>query len=108
VSRAALVSRGEADFALEGVLDFDSVAALLTDGERMLDGSGRLNLDLGAVREANSAGLALLLEWLDQARQRRRPLLLLNLPDSLKRLAALANVSELLPLAEEGGTHNIA
>ena len=100
MSGAVLVSRGEAGFALEGVLDFDSVASLLAEGERMLTGSGRLDLDLGAVREANSAGLALLLEWLDLARQRRLELRLHNLPDSLKRLAALANVDDFLMLAD--------
>lgn len=98
MSGATLASRGEGSFVLEGILDFDSVASLLTDGERMLAGSGHLDLDLGAVHEANSAGLALLLEWLDLARQRKRTLRLHNLPDSLVRLAALANVSDILPL----------
>lgn len=99
MSGASLVPRGDASYALEGVLDFDSVANLLADGERMLAASGRLELDLGAVREANSAGLVLLLEWLDLARRRGLVLRVHNLPASLARLASLANVRELLPLA---------
>jgi phospholipid transport system transporter-binding protein len=100
VSGAALVRRGDASYALEGVLDFNSVASLAAQGERMLGGSGRLDLDLRAVREANSAGLGLLLEWLELARRGGRTLRLHHLPDSLLRLAALANVARLLPLAD--------
>jgi phospholipid transport system transporter-binding protein len=100
VSTAALVDRGQARWSLEGVLDFESVAPLVPQGERMLCAAAPLDLDLSAVREANSAGLALLLEWAEMARSREKVLRLHNLPDSLKRLAALANVSHLLPLAD--------
>ena len=72
MSRATIVSRGPGHYALEGVLDFQSVASLLSEGESMLAGQGMLDLDLGDVRESNSAGLALLLEWLDLARRRGR------------------------------------
>lgn len=87
-------------FALEGVLDFRTVCALLRDGERMLAGEGPLAIDLAAVHEANSAGLALLLEWTDLAQRRGRPLHLYNLPESLVHLAELANLGPLLPLAD--------
>ena len=87
-------------FALEGVLDFGTVRALLRDGERMLAGEGPLAIDLAAVHEANSAGLALLLEWVDLAQRRGRPLHLYNLPESLVHLAELANLGPLLPLAD--------
>ena len=87
-------------FALEGVLDFGTVCALLRDGERMLAGEGPLAIDLAAVHEANSAGLALLLEWIDLAQRRGRPLRLYNLPESLVHLAELANLGPLLPLAD--------
>jgi phospholipid transport system transporter-binding protein len=100
VSRAVIIARGDSSYAIEGVLDFDSVASLVAEGERMLSGSGRIDVDLGAIREANSAGLALVLEWMDMARRRRRDLRLHNLPESLMRLASLANVSGLLPLAD--------
>lgn len=100
MSRATIVSRGPGHYALEGVLDFQSVASLLSEGESMLAGQGMLDLDLGDVRESNSAGLALLLEWLDLARRRGRVLRLHNLPDSLMRLAVLANVTSLLPLTD--------
>jgi phospholipid transport system transporter-binding protein len=105
VSQAQLLYQGRSQegvsrYALEGVLDFQSVPSLLSDGNRMLAGEGPLDLDLVAVREANSAGLALLLEWIDLAGRRRRPLRLYNLPESVVNLADLANVGPLLPLAD--------
>ena len=99
MSGAAIVSRGERGFGLEGVLDFDSVATLMPEGGRLLTGPGPLDVDLQGVREANSAALALLLEWLEMARQRKLVLRFHNLPDSLVRLAALSNVTGLLPVA---------
>jgi phospholipid transport system transporter-binding protein len=99
MSGAAIVARGETGFELEGVLDFDSVAELAFEGRRLLVGPGPLDLNLAGVREANSAALALLLEWLETARQRKLMLRIHNLPDSLVRLAELSNLTALLRLA---------
>jgi len=93
-------SEGVARYALVGVLDFQTVPGLLPDGQRMLEEEGPLDLDLVEVREANSAGLALLLEWIDLAGRRGRFLRLYNLPESLANLADLANLGPLLPLAD--------
>ena len=104
MSRARLQSRGQSEgvarYGLVGVLDFQTVPGLLPDGQRMLAGEGPLELDLVEVREANSAGLSLLLEWIDLAGRRGRPLRLYNLPESLANLADLANLGPLLPLAD--------
>ncbi len=93
-------SQGLSRYALAGVLDFQTVPSLLPNGNRMLAGEGPLDLDLVEVHEANSAGLALLLEWIDLAGRRGRPLRLYNLPESLVNLADLANLGPLLPLAD--------
>lgn len=94
------LSEGVSHYALMGVLDFQTVPSLLPHGKSMLEGDGPLDLDLVEVREANSAGLALLLEWIDLAGRRGRPLRLYNLPESLANLADLANLGPLLPLAD--------
>lgn len=100
MSQARLRSLGGSRYALEGVLDFQSVPDLIPPGAGMLAGSGPLDLDLVGVHEANSAGLALLLEWLDQAGRRGRSLRFYNLPQSLAHLADLANLGDLLPLGD--------
>lgn len=85
---------------IEGPLDFDSVSHLLAAGESLLTGSGPLQIDLGGVTTVNSAGLALLLEWMDVARSRGIHICYTNVPVSLQRIAAFSNVAALLPIAE--------
>ena len=89
---------------LAGVLDFDTVARLAVEGDVLLRtaaarGQTSLVIDLAAVERANSAGLALLLEWLEMARARGLSLSYAHLPDSLRRLAAVSNLNDLLPPA---------
>lgn len=102
MSSAALLRNGPAHFVVEGVLDFTSVAPLVAMGERLFPGEGRLDIDLRGVSTANSAGLALLIEWLDLARRRNLSLRFRNLPESLRRLAALTNLTGVLPVVNGG------
>jgi phospholipid transport system transporter-binding protein len=102
MSRASIVSHGESRFAVEGSLDFESVVTLAEEGRRLFSGPGVLEVDLLGVSEANSAGLALLLEWLDIARGRKLELRFRNLPGPLSRLAELTNLRGLLPVSDGG------
>jgi phospholipid transport system transporter-binding protein len=103
MSGAVVVSKGRARFGVEGVLDFSTVTKLAAEGERLFTGEGRVVVDLQGVRSANSAGLALLLEWMDLARRRKLSLRFRNPPESLVRLADLANLSALLPVDRGNG-----
>ena len=98
--KARLIATGQRDARVEGPLDFDTVGPLLAAGEALLRRPGALRIDLGGVSAANSAGLALLLEWLDIARSRRITLSYLQLPESLRRIAAFSNLEALLPVEE--------
>jgi phospholipid transport system transporter-binding protein len=99
LSSASLLPGTYNGFAVRGVLDFATVASLAAEGERLLTGPGAVEIDLSGVTSANSAGLALLLEWLDLARRRQLRLRFRNLPEPLVRLAELTNLTEVLPLA---------
>lgn len=92
-------------WTLAGVLDFDTVGRLAVEGDVLLRtaavrGQKQLLIDLSGVERANSAGLALLLEWLEMARARGLSLVYAGLPASLHRLAAVSNLGDLLALAE--------
>lgn len=99
MSGARLISVGSGRLRVEGTLDFSTVSALVGEAESLFPTRGRLRIDLAGVESANSAGLALLLEWLDRARVRRLELQYLNLPDSLQRIASISNLGHLLPVA---------
>ncbi len=99
MSEATLSEQGPGKLALAGELDFDSVAPLLDQGLAKLNSTNSLVLDLSGVTRANSAGLALLLEWVEQGRRRGVDLQFANLPESLLAIARICNVTGLLPLA---------
>ena len=81
---------------LAGELHFNSVGPLLEIGSRVIS-DGRITvIDLAGVTAGDSAGLALLIEWLSIARSVNRPLHYENIPSQLQQLARLSEVEELL------------
>jgi phospholipid transport system transporter-binding protein len=85
-------------WALAGELSFASVPGLLDKSQRELDFSTDLHLNLSGIEHADSAGLALLLEWLDLSRKAGGTLSLSQLPEALLDIARVSNVETLLPL----------
>jgi phospholipid transport system transporter-binding protein len=82
--------------SLSGELRFDSVGALLDVGDRVIREGHLAIIDLAGVSAGDSAGLALLIEWLSVARAIQRPLRYENIPSQLQQLARLSEVEELL------------
>jgi len=79
-----------------GSLHFTTVSALLTAGVEAINGGGAAVIDLGGVVASDSAGLALLIEWLSIAKAAGRGLRFENIPTQLQQLARLSEVEELL------------
>lgn len=82
--------------AVAGELHFDSVSALLDEGNSIIAEGRASVIDLAGVTGADSAGLALLIEWLSVARSLQRPLRYEHIPMQLQQLARLSEVEELL------------
>lgn len=101
MSERCLIETDSSETArLSGPLTFESVPLLYREMEQHLAGVGPLtNIDLSAVTTADSAGVALLLEWQSRQRRRGRELRMSNAPGSLLRLAELCEAVELLNLS---------
>ncbi len=81
---------------VNGVLHFTTVTALLRSGsEAIADGRAAV-IDLSGVKDSDSSGLALLIEWLSIARAEGKSLRYENIPAQLHQLARLSDVEELL------------
>jgi phospholipid transport system transporter-binding protein len=93
---AAFVIEAGERARVTGVLDFNTVGALLTPGEDAILAGRAAFIDLAAVTSADSAGLALILEWLSVARASKHALRYENVPAQLQQLARLSEVEELL------------
>ena len=85
-------------FALDGELTLAWVGPLRDVGRSLLAASAgdTLHVDLRGVTRADSAGLALLVDWLAWARAAGRPLGYSNLPPELLALAKLSELDSLL------------
>jgi phospholipid transport system transporter-binding protein len=83
---------------LMGQLDFASVPGLRPLLAPHLKRTTQLVIDLTGVERSNSAALALLLQWLEDALDRKCELHYRNLPATLLDIAALHGVAALLPI----------
>ena len=79
-----------------GSLHFTTVSALLTAGVAAINAGRAAVIDLAGVTASDSAGLALLIEWLSVAKAAGRTLRFDNIPSQLQQLARLSEVEELL------------
>ncbi len=72
------------------------MSALLAAGEAAINAGRAAVIDLAGVTASDSAGLALLIEWLRVAKAASRSLRFENIPSQLQQLARLSEVEELL------------
>jgi phospholipid transport system transporter-binding protein len=81
---------------VNGVLHFTTVTDLLKSGSEAVANGRVAVIDLSGVKDSDSSGLALLIEWLSIARAASRNLRYENIPTQLHQLARLSDVEELL------------
>jgi phospholipid transport system transporter-binding protein len=94
---SASLSEGSAGhFTLSGELSFATVVELLSQGRAAFTGRPEVDVELSGVTHADSAGLALLLEWLRLARLQGQKLTYRSVPKQLHTLASISEVAELL------------
>lgn len=90
-------------FVLSGDLSFETVPRLLESGRVLFEGgTGAIRVDLAAVTRSDSAGLALLVEWLRSARRSGREIAFLNIPAKMLATARVSGLDRVLPLGEHG------
>jgi phospholipid transport system transporter-binding protein len=75
-----------------------TAAELREAGEAALLGGASV-IDLADVAEADSSAVAVLLAWTRIAGERNQALAIVGVPQSVRSLASLYGVAELLPLA---------
>ncbi len=91
-----LQDQGEGRFALKGQMSFDTANRILKASEAVFAKHPSLQVDMSGVEKADSAGLALLLEWKAQAAGRGATISYTDIPESLVEIARTSEVSDLL------------
>ena len=95
VSQAEVEHSGDT-VSVSGVLDFVSASEALESVSAHIRANDALNIDLSGVIESNSAGLALLIEWVSVARRGGHTVTFRHIPDSLVQLAGVCQVDGLI------------
>ena len=97
-SSVAVSEQSAGRIVVTGELTFATARDARQPGMAVLEGSSgqTLVVDCKGVTRADSAGLAVLLDWLAWGRRKSRSLTLENLPDSLVAIARISEVDALL------------
>lgn len=101
VADSQIQSCGDGCFTLSGELGFATVGELLQNSQPLFRHVKHLTLDLSAVTRTDSAGLALLIEWMRQARQHQQSIIFSHVPAQLQAVAKVVGLDVLLPTQAE-------
>ena len=92
-------TRDNGVFEVTGQLTFQSVPQFLAHTDKWLQGgSGKVTVDMHGVTLADSAGLALLIEWLQLARSAKREIVFTNMPEQMRDLVRVNGLQEVFRL----------
>jgi len=94
-----LEQREPGHWSISGDFGLETAAAMLASGESAFAGVPAAAVDLSGITDADSAGLAVLIEWVRTARQSGRRIEFSGLPPRLAELARIGGVAEILPIA---------
>ncbi|MFO7858880.1 MAG: STAS domain-containing protein [Ectothiorhodospiraceae bacterium] len=92
----ATLTRTDAGLRLTGGLRLETVRSLADQAEALLPAEGTVTLDLDTVAGTDSAGVALLLDWLRMQRRHGGDLVFVNMPEQLRAIARVSGVDGLL------------
>lgn len=81
-----------------GDLTFTTVSGLLSSARDMFASLVKLDIDLAKVSSSDSAGLALLIDWMRLAKQNNKKIIFHNIPEQMLAMARASGLDELLPL----------
>lgn len=95
-----LEDRGDGQFAIAGRLGYSTVARVLEDSKRLFSDYSTIEVDLSGVTHTDSAGLALLLEWITWANRTVREIRFREIPEKISNIARTSDVEELLSAGE--------
>lgn len=88
-------------FRLSGELGFHTVPELWQQTRTLFHDCRSLTIDLSGVERSDSAGLALLVEWMREAARCGAELHFVNMPPQMLAIARVSSLDRILPLTRE-------
>jgi phospholipid transport system transporter-binding protein len=96
--KVEIVNVSPGRYAIRGALTFLTAKRASESAERTLEdpAATSIEVDCAAVSESDSAGLAVLVNWLALAQRLGRGLRFLNLPAEIHALARISDIDEIV------------
>ncbi len=91
---------GDGRYRLRGEMTFQTCGKILRQSEPAFEEHTRIEVDLSGVTRTDSAGLALLLEWITWANHTVREIRFEDVPERIDAIAKVTEVEELLKKGE--------
>lgn len=88
---------GHGSWMLAGELSFSTVPALMDGMDIKSADRNCISIDLGGVTRSDSAGLALLVEWLRESERLGKTITFLNMPVQMQSIARVCGLEGILP-----------
>jgi len=100
MSEFTIEDLGDGRFALSGEMTFDTAEKILKASEGPFEEHTQIEVDLSEVTASDSAGLALLLEWVTWANHSVREICFSGMPEKILAIARTTEVEQLLTRGE--------
>lgn len=100
MSEYSLQDLGDGHFSLQGEMTFATAESILQASEHPFQEHTRIEIDLSGVTNSDSAGLALLLEWVTWANHTVREIRFSGMPERVQAIAKTTEVDGLLTRGE--------
>jgi phospholipid transport system transporter-binding protein len=99
VSENGFASRGGGVFELSGRLTFQTVPRFQEHIVAVFQGDPQpVTIDMRGISLADSAGLALMIEWLQRARAVKREIVFANIPEQVRQLIRVNGLTQVFGL----------
>jgi phospholipid transport system transporter-binding protein len=95
-----LVDDGDGKFRVVGEMTFETSPDLLEASEKLFAPHSLICVDLSDVEKADSAGLALMIEWITWANRTVREIRFDHIPDMIMNIARISEIEEMLKVGE--------
>lgn len=101
MSSAAIEKDSEGCYKISGELNMHTVPEIWRKANALLQSTTQaLCFDLAGIQRSDSAGLALLIEWMRAARRMDVPVTFRNLPPQLLQIAQVSGLETILPVGD--------
>jgi phospholipid transport system transporter-binding protein len=94
MSKLSIINQGSGQFIVNSDLTFQSIDGQSFKSQAFLKSGKEITVDLSRVSSADSAGLALMIEWIKYTRNNRITLHFKNIPEQLLTLAKLSGFDQ--------------